>query len=71
MMDSKSTPFYFWCCILQSVVIVGLAFYAGNEKSDKETLLKEKEMASFALHVREAELTRLRAIVDTCDGEKK
>jgi hypothetical protein len=71
MTELKSNSFYFWCCLVQSVMIIGLAFYAGNEKSDKEELLKEKEMASFALTVREAELSRLKAIVDTCHGEKK
>ena len=71
MIESKSNAFYFWCCIVQSIVIIGLAFYVGQEKNEKEELLKEKEMASFALTVREAEMSRLRAIVDTCHGEKK
>ncbi|MBC7486322.1 MAG: hypothetical protein H7282_06200 [Cytophagaceae bacterium] len=67
----KSYSFYFWCCLAQSVLIIGLAFYAGREKSEKEELLQEKEMAAFALTVREAEVSRLKAIVDTCHGEKK
>lgn len=71
MIESKSNAFYFWCCLVQSLVIIGLAFYAGKEKSEKEELLQEKEMSSFALNIREAEVSRLRAIVDTCHGEKK
>lgn len=71
MTDSKSNVFYFWCCMVQSVVIIGLAFYAGREKTDKEELLKQKEMSSFEWTVREAEMSRLRAIIDTCHGEKK
>lgn len=71
MTDFKSQSIYFWCCLLQSAVIIGLAFYTGNQKSEKEELLKEKEMNTFALTVREAELSRLKAIVDTCHGEKK
>lgn len=71
MTEIKSFSFYFWCCLAQSLVIIGLAFYAGNQKSEKEELLNEKEMASFALNIREAELIKLRAIVDTCHGEKK
>lgn len=71
MTELKSHSFYFWCCLVQSLVIIGLAFYAGNQKSEKEELLKEKEMNAFALTVREAEVSRLKAIVDTCHGEKK
>jgi len=71
MTELKSPGFYFWCCLVQSTVIIGLAFYAGHQKSEKEELLKEKEMSSFALTVREAEVNRLRAIVDTCHGEKR
>ena len=71
MTESKSSAFYFWCCLVQSIVIVGLAFYAGQQKTSKEELLQEKEMASFALSVREAEISKLKAIVDTCHGEKK
>jgi hypothetical protein len=69
--ENKSVPFYFWCCIVQSLFIIGLAFYAGKEKSEKEQLLQEKEMASFALNIREAEVQQLKAILDTCHGEKK
>ena len=71
MTTVKLNSFYFWCCLVQSVVIIGLAFYAGKEKSGKEELVKENEMTSFALMLREAEVNRLRAIVDTCHGEKK
>ncbi|MDF2455230.1 MAG: hypothetical protein K0R51_1223 [Cytophagaceae bacterium] len=71
MTELKSPSFYFWCCLAQSIVIIGLAFYAGNQKSEKEKLLQEKEMNAFTLTVREAELSRLKAIVDTCYGEKK
>lgn len=71
MIESKSNAFYFWCCLVQSLVIIGLAFYAGKEKSEKEELFQEKEMASFELNIRQAEVSRLRAIVDTCHGEKK
>jgi len=71
MMESKSSTLYFWVCLAQSIVIIGLAFYAGKEKSEKEELLQQKEMASFTLNIREAEVSRLKAIVDTCHGEKK
>ena len=71
MTELKSPGFYFWCCLMQSAVIIGLAFYAGDQKSEKEQLVKEKEMNTFALTVREAELSRLKAIVDTCHGKKE
>ena len=71
MTDLKSTYFYFWCCLVQSAVIIGLAFYAGHEKSDKEELLQENERNAFTLTVREAEPSRLNAILDTCYGGKK
>lgn len=69
-MKDKTTSFYFWCCILQSIVIVALSFYAGNEKSEKEELQKEKEITSFELMIRQSELNKLKALVDTCNGKK-
>ncbi|MDB5255971.1 MAG: hypothetical protein JWM14_666 [Chitinophagaceae bacterium] len=72
MTDYKSTTFFFWCCLAQSLIIIGLAFYAGNEKADKEELVKEKEMASFGLMVTEGEVSRLKVLLDSCrHGEKK
>jgi hypothetical protein len=71
MSETKSTGVYFWVCIAQSLVIIALAFYTGKVRMEKETIVKEKDMASFSLMVREAEVIKLKAIVDTCHGEKK
>ncbi|MDB5271937.1 MAG: hypothetical protein JWO58_304 [Chitinophagaceae bacterium] len=71
MNETKSTSVYFWVCIAQSLIIIGLAFYTGKEKMEKKTIVKEKDMASFSLMVREAEVAKLKAIVDTCHGKKK
>ncbi|HSZ73080.1 MAG TPA: hypothetical protein VK750_10435 [Cytophagaceae bacterium] len=74
MNDTHSNTFYFWCCIVQSIVIIALACYAGKEKTEKEELVKEKEMNAFTLMVREAEINKLKAIMaDTTSkhGEKK
>ncbi len=71
MNDSPTNNFYFWCCIAQSIVIIALAFYIGKEKISKGELLKEKERNAFALRISESEISRLKAMVDTCYGGKK
>lgn len=71
-MNNTSQPsVYFWCCIAQSVVIVALAFYVGALRKESEQLAQQKEMASFALTVREGEISELKAMIDSCHAEKK
>jgi len=55
---------------VQSVIIIALAFYVGHLKTQTEELTKENERNGFALQINNAQLSRLKGILDTC-GTKK
>ena len=70
MTDQKSTNVYVIVCIVQSAIIMALAFYVGHLKTQTEELTKENERNGFALQINNAQLSRMKGILDTC-GTKK